>query len=455
MDTTTLFHNATIVNEGERYTGWLVTDSHGRIADLGRGEVPPGVTATNKVDCTGRYLLPGVIDLHVHFRDPGLTEKGDISTESRAAVKGGVTSYAEMPNTRPATVSREAVEAKEARAATVSAANYSFFIGATADNLSELLSADYSHIPGIKLFLGSSTGNMLVEGDDVLDRLFASAPAIIAVHAEDEAINRAARKRLCAEYPDGPGVELHPLMRPRQACIAATRHAIALAERHGARLHICHVSTAEELQLIAEAKGRGVRVTAETAPQYLLWDSADFLSHGARIKCNPSIKEASDRLALLRALHPGGPIDFIATDHAPHLAEQKRGNALTAASGMPMVQFSLPVMLDLTESEPQLEGLGIERVVELMSHSPARIFGITGRGFLRRGYHADLTIVERLPLGQGHRVTDGDVVSRCGWTPLAGRTLGWKVVDTYVGGLRGGSAPGRRLHFDGNLNQPK
>ncbi|MBD5252484.1 MAG: amidohydrolase family protein [Bacteroides sp.] len=433
---TTLYTDAMLVNEGSISRGWLLTDGE-RISTLGQGDVPVGITADTVRDCSGLYLLPGVIDVHVHFRDPGLTEKGDISTESRAAVAGGVTSYFDMPNTRPATVTRRDVDDKLARAAAVSEANYAFFIGATDSNLDELLAADYTRVPGIKLFLGSSTGNMLVDDESALERLFAEAPAIIAVHAEDEAVNRAARERLQAEYPEGIPVELHPELRPAKACVEATRHALALAERHGARLHICHVSTADELQLIAEAKRRGVRVTAETAPQYLLWDAADFLSKGARIKCNPSIKQASDRLALLRALLPGGPIDLIATDHAPHLLSQKQGDALTAVSGMPMVQFSLPVMLDLFDSEPELEGQSISRVAELMCHAPARVFGVKDRGFLRQGAYADLTLVERCP--GGWKVSDSDVVSRCGWTPLEGMTLGWRVVDTVVSGGTGAS----------------
>ena len=443
----TLYSNATIVNEGRCFRGWLLTDSE-RIAALGEGEAPDGLGADCLRDCSGLYLLPGVIDVHVHFRDPGLTEKGDIATESHAAVAGGVTSYFDMPNTCPATVTVADVEAKMERARSVSEANYAFFIGATDSNLPQLLEADYSHIPGIKLFMGSSTGNMLVDSVSALDRLFAEAPAIIAVHAEDEAINRAARERLTAAHPEGVPVELHPEMRPREACVEATRRAIALAESHGARLHVCHVSTAEELTLIAEAKLRGVKVTAETAPQYLLWDSADFLRLGARIKCNPSIKTAADRIALLRALRRGGPIDLIATDHAPHLPGQKQGDALTATSGMPMVQFSLPTMLDRVANDAECEGLTVADVVRLMCHAPADVFGIIDRGYLRPGAYADLTLVERLPLHQAHTVTDGDVLSRCGWTPLAGHTLTWRVVDTIVGG---GAGP-QPLTFDNNKN---
>lgn len=443
---TKLFHNAQLVNEGAVTHGWLLTDGD-IISRIGDGACPDGLTADEVCDCEGAYLIPGVIDTHVHFRDPGLTEKADMATESRAALAGGVTSFVDMPNTNPPTVSMEAVEAKLARAAEVSVINYGFFIGATNRNLDALLGADYSRTAGIKLFLGSSTGNMLVDDDNTLQRLFTRTPALIAVHAEDEAIIRSARERLAAENPDGIPVGLHPDVRPREACIAATRHAIALAERSGARVHICHISTADELQLIAEAKARGVKVTAETCPQYLMFDRNDFLRLGARVKCNPAIKEPSDRIALLRELRRGGVIDTIATDHAPHLTDQKQGNALTAASGMPMVQFSLPAMLDLMSSDPDAEGLGITDIVRLMCHAPATLLGIDRRGYLREGYHADLTIVRPLPL-PGHRVTDTEVVSRCGWTPLDGRTLGWEVVRTLVNGDTGPQP----LRFDATGN---
>lgn len=421
-----LYHNAIVVNEGREFPGYVITDGD-IIAEVGEGSAPAAGPECEMVDCRGGLLMPGAIDTHVHFREPGLTDKADIASESRAARAGGVTSYIDMPNTKPPTVTVEAWEDKMERAAATSAVNYAFFIGATDSNLDELLRADYTRTAGVKLFLGSSTGGMLVTDEDALERLFASAPAIIAVHAEDERIVTAARERLKAEYPDGIPVSMHPDVRPREACVAATRHAIALAEKTGARVHICHISTADELRIIADAKARGVRVTAETCPQYLLFDRTDLHTPGARVKCNPAIKDASDRIALIRELRPGGVIDTIATDHAPHLSAQKEGDALTAASGMPMVQFSLPAMLDLMTTDPDAEGyVTPAQVVELLAHAPARIFGIERRGFIRPGYYADLVLAERLPL-PGHKVTDADVVSRCGWTPLAGRVLGWKV----------------------------
>ncbi len=460
----TLLHNAEIVNEGRRYRGYVLTDGQ-LIARTGEESALPAdgpgslnalrQKADTVIDCRGGMLMPGVIDTHVHFRDPGLTEKGDIETESRAAVAGGVTSYIDMPNTRPATVSREAVDDKIKRASEVSAANFGFFIGATNDNIAELLAADYSRVAGVKLFLGSSTGNMLVDDSSTLTRLFAESPALIAVHAEDEAIIRASRDRLLDECGGTIPVERHPDVRPRKACIEATRRAIGLAHRTGAHLHICHISTADELEMIKKAKAEGVSVTAETCPQYLLFDRNDFDRLGARIKCNPAIKEASDRIALLRELLPGGCIDTIATDHAPHLLRQKEGDALTAASGMPMVQFSLRAMLELLDTAPRLESIGPERIVELMSHNPARLLGVDRRGFIREGYYADLVLLD--PVNQSDRpvkITDSDVAGRCGWTPLAGMCLSHNIRLTMVNGATAYSdgvfaAPhGQPLRFD-------
>lgn len=420
----TLLYNALIVNEGKSFKGCVtvcgtfiesVTPDSALTAE-GEGSLEAlKASADTLIDCRGGMLMPGVIDTHVHFRDPGLTEKADMATESRAAIAGGVTSYTDMPNTKPATVSNKALADKLGRAREVSEANYGFFIGATNDNIDEILSADYSRTAGVKLFLGSSTGNMLVDDNSTLRKIFSEAPSVIAVHAEDEASIASAREQLLRECGGSIPVERHPDVRPREACIAATHLALVLADSTGARLHVCHVSTAEELAMIKEAKARGVKVTVETCPQYLLFDRNDFNRLGARIKCNPAIKEASDRIALLRELLPGGVIDTIATDHAPHLLAQKEGDALSAASGMPMIQFSLRAMLELMETEPELSEFGPERVVELMCHRPADIFGIDRRGYIRPGYYADLVVVNHLD--RPHKVSDSDVESRCGWTP--------------------------------------
>lgn len=421
-----LLYNALIVNEEETFWGYMVINGD-EIALVGRGEPDNELVGSGDfklVDCEGDMLMPGAVDSHVHFRDPGLTAKGDIATESRAAVAGGVTSYMEMPNTKPATVTLESWNDKMERAAGVSLANYSFFIGATNDNLETLLAADYTRVPGVKLFMGSSTGNMLVDSESMLDRLFASLPALIMVHAEDESVIRAGRADIEARYPQGGApLSLHVEMRSSEACVKATRHAVALARKHGARLHVAHVSTAAELEFFSPGNVAGKTITAETCPHYLLFTAADIESRGARVKCNPAIKTDADRLALVKAVREG-VIDTIATDHAPHLPADKEGDLLHAASGMPGVQFSLPLMLTMGFT-PQL-------TARLTAHNPATLFGIVKRGFLRPGYKADIVRVKRL--AEPHTITDDDVVSLCGWTPYAGSRVAYGVVTTWVNG---------------------
>ncbi len=424
----TLLRNVRMVNEGTVTPGWLLIEG-AFIAALGEGEPDEEILrkATVTIDGRGRLLLPGAIDEHVHFRDPGLTHKADMATESRAAVAGGVTSFIDMPNTMPMTVSRAAVDAKMERASEVSVANYGFFIGATNNNIDELLAADYTRIAGVKLFLGSSTGNMLVDSQSTISRLFAEVHALIAVHAEDEATVKECKAEVIARYGEEPPVATHPLIRSREACVKATRLAVETARATGARLHVLHISTADELEMFSPGPVEGKRITAETCPQYLLFSDEDYARLGARIKCNPAIKSAADREALLAALATG-VIDVIATDHAPHLLKEKEGNALTAVSGMPMIQFSLPSMLTLA-----LGGkLSLTEVVEKMAHNPARIFAIDRRGFLREGYYADLALVD--DGCEPYAVSPDMVVSRCGWSPLEGMELRAKVEKTWVNG---------------------
>lgn len=424
-----LIYNATIVNEGERFKGYVVVNGD-LIAEVGRGEVPPELTdrCVDTENAEGCYLFPGVIDEHVHFRDPGLTHKGDIATESRAAVAGGVTSYMDMPNTKPLATTIEAVDAKYAHAADCSMANFGFFIGATNDNMEQLLACDYTHVPGVKLFLGSSTGNMLVDHQEALRHIFSRVKAVIAVHAESEQMIAEARQQAIARYGENVPVEEHSRIRSRQACLQATATAVEMAREYGARLHVLHISTADELALFSSGNIENKRITAETCPHYLWFDTSCYAALGARIKCNPAIKEASDRAALRRAV-ADGVIDVVATDHAPHLLSEKQGTALTAASGMPMVQFSLPVMLEISRQG----AFSIETVVERMCHAPARLFGIDRRGFIRPGYYADLVVVRP---DDAYTVTDTLVESRCGWTPLDGTRLHNRVVSTYVNGHR-------------------
>lgn len=426
----TLIHNARLVNEGRTAAGWLLIDGD-IIADLGEGSVPAAVmeSASAVIDAAGRLLLPGAIDEHVHFRDPGFTHKADMATESLAAVAGGVTSFVDMPNTMPMTVTRQAVEDKIRRAAEVSVANYGFFIGATNTNIDELLATDYTRVAGVKLFLGSSTGNLLVDSRSTISRLFAEVPALIAVHAEDNAIIADRLAQIRARYGDVDDlpVDFHPVIRSHEACVAATRLAVETARATGARLHVLHISTAEELQFFEPGPVESKRITAETCPQYLLFTDEQYERLGSRIKCNPAIKRPADRDAL-RAAVAAGIIDVVATDHAPHLPAEKQGGALKAVSGMPMVQFSLPVMLELAK-----EGvLTTEQVVEKMAHNPATLLGIERRGFLRRGYYADLTLVDDDV--EPYPVTSDKVLSRCGWTPLEGAPLTVRVDMTWVGG---------------------
>ncbi len=419
---TRLLYNARIVTGADSFDGFILINGSD-IAAVGAGTPPADLVsrADEAVDCQGDMLLPGVIDTHVHFRDPGLTAKGDIATESRAAVAGGVTSYIDMPNTRPATVTVADWEAKMARAAEVSMANYAFFIAATNDNLPLLLSLDYTRIPGIKLFLGSSTGNMLVDNETTLERLFAASPALIAVHAEDEATIARCRRELTEHAAGKPlSVRLHSSLRPTEACVKASRHAIELARRYGSRLHLLHLSTADELALLDGDRN----ITTETCPHYLIFTDADMERLGSHIKCNPAIKSHSDRVALLRAV-TDGTVDTIATDHAPHLPADKEGDLLTAASGMPGIQFSLPMMLELLDGRPG-------RVAALMCENPARVFGIVNRGFLLAGFRADIVRVRRSATPV--TVTDSDVISRCGWTPYAGMQTHYQVVTTWVNG---------------------
>ena len=417
---TTSFINAFIVNEGQTEKGDVLIDGD-RIAAIGPAGSLAG-KADKETDATGRYLMPGVIDEHVHFREPGLTNKADISTESAAAAAGGVTTYFDMPNTLPPTTTPEAWETKMETAHAKSIVNYAFFYGADNTNADTFADLDMSHTPGIKLFMGASTGGMLVDNEEALKDIFRKSPLPIMTHCEDTGIIRANTARIQAEWGKDAPIELHPKVRSEACCVESTRKAIRLATETGARLHIAHVSTAAELELIAHA---GTRITGEACLSHLLFCDSDYQRLGARIKCNPAVKTRRDRDALRRALTDGS-ILTVATDHAPHLLREKQGGCLMAASGMPMIQFSLPAMLTLSD-----EGiLPIERVVELMCHAPARLFGLIGRGFIRTGYKADLVLLRR----KRHIVTDNDVVSKCKWTPLEGFALGWAVEITLCNG---------------------
>ena len=419
----TLIEHGRIVNEGRTFAGSVVIEDD-RIANiiLEQNEQPRG-TFDQVVDATGAFVIPGVIDTHVHFREPGLTEKADIESESRAAAFGGVTSYCEMPNTVPQTTTLEALDEKFLLASQKSHVNYSFFFGATNDNYTLFADLDRHRIPGIKIFMGSSTGNMLVDRYGALLKIFETAAHLdlpLMAHCEDTEIINRNMEQMKKAYGDDPDVMLHPLIRSEEACYESSALAAQLARTYGTHLHIAHVSTARELEL------GGGNVTLEAVLAHLLFTSADYSRKRALIKCNPAVKRADDRDALRLAL-ADGRISTIATDHAPHLLSQKQGGCAKAASGMPMVQFSLPAMLGLVD-----EGVvSFERVVDLMCHQPAQLFSIRDRGFLRPGYKADIAIVRPV---EPYGVTPALIQSKCGWSPLDGDLLHWRVTHTICNG---------------------
>lgn len=417
----TLIFGGKVVNEGKVLTASVVVDND-TITDIIEGTDTPRGSYDQIVDATGCFVLPGVIDDHVHFRDPGLTQKADMQTESRAAAFGGVTSYLDMPNTKPQTTTIDALEAKYADAAKKSHVNYGFFIGATNDNIEEVCFVNPQHVPGIKLFMGSSTGNMLVDKRDVLKQLFANSPLPIMAHCEDTDIINRNMQLAKQKYGDDPAMEHHPEIRSEEACWESTRLAVELASETGARLHVAHLTTERELQLF----GSDPKITAEAVIAHLFFCDDDYKTLGTRIKCNPAIKTRADRDALRRALSDGR-IATVGTDHAPHLLSDKEGGCANAASGMPMVQFSLVAMLELVD-----EGvLSIERLVELMAHNPARLFEIAKRGFLRKGYKADIVLVKP----QSPWTVDKDCIqSKCGWSPMEGHTFQWQVRTTICNG---------------------
>ena len=417
----TLIQGGTIVNEGRTFDGAIVIEDE-IISQIIQGHTIPEASYDEVIDASGCFVIPGVIDDHVHFREPGLTEKADIDSESQAAAAGGVTTYFDMPNTVPQTTTLENLEEKFALAAQKSHVNYSFFFGATNDNVDLFAQLDPHSIPGIKLFMGSSTGNMLVDRREALERIFASAPLPIMTHCEDTDIinrNMTEAKRL---YGDDPKVIHHPEIRSEEACYESTRLAVELAQKHHARLHVAHLTTAKELTLL----GQDPMITAEATVSHLYFCDRDYAALGTHIKCNPAIKTERDREALREALNDGR-ITVIGTDHAPHLLSQKEGGCAKAASGMPMIQFSLVTMLELVDQGV----LTLERLVELMCHNPSRLFEVRGRGFLREGYQADIVLIRP---HSGWTVTKNVILSKCGWSPMEGHMFLWRVERTLCNG---------------------
>ena len=417
----TLIQGGTLVNEGQSFEGSIIVED-GQISQISQGHTTPEASFDEIIDASGCFVLPGIIDDHVHFREPGLTEKADIDTESRAAAAGGVTTYFDMPNTVPQTTTIEALEEKQALAREKSHVNYAFFFGATNINTELFAQLDPHRVPGIKLFMGSSTGNMLVDRREVLERIFSTSPLPIMTHCEDTAIINRNMTEAKQKYGDDPKVTHHPEIRSEEACYESTRLAVELAMQYGARLHVAHLTTEKELQLF----GNDTHITAEATVSHLYFCDRDYNALGTRIKCNPAIKTQRDRDALREALNDGR-ITVVGTDHAPHLLSQKEGGCARAASGMPMIQFSLVTMLELVDQGV----LTIERLVELMCHNPARLFEVSQRGYLREGYQADIVLVRP---GAGWTVTKDVIQSRCGWSPMENHMYLWRVERTICNG---------------------
>ena len=423
---TTLIHQATIVNEGEQYVGSVLIEDN-RIASIIRGTDIRGITADRVIEAKGQYLIPGCIDDHVHFRDPGLTHKADMHTESRAAARGGVTSVMDMPNCNPQTTTLEAVENKFADAKEKCLVNHSFYLGATTDNIDEVRRVDPKTICGVKLFMGSSTGGMLVDQDERIEAIFSESPTLIALHCEDQSIISANTAKYKEETKsDDPNVTYHPLIRSEEACYQSTAKAVALAKKTGAKIHIMHISTARELELLEKGNLKDKQITAEVCLPHLYYTDADYATYGTRIKCNPAVKTETDRDALREALREG-LIDVIGTDHAPHLPADKVGGSLKAASGIPTIQYVLPAMLELTDKGI----ITLTEVVEKMAHNPAILYKVKERGFIREGYRADLVLVSP---NAPHTVTTEEIQSKCAWSPFEGHTFRWDITHTWVNG---------------------
>jgi dihydroorotase len=422
---TLLITDAIILNEGKKIPGSVYIKDNIITSIIPAGGQLPD--ADKIIRAAGKYLIPGVIDDQVHFREPGLTHKGDISSESRAAIAGGITSYMEMPNTVPQTVTQELLEQKYQRAAEVSLANYSFYIGATNDNIEELLKTNPSKVCGIKIFMGSSTGNMLVNNLSTLQSVFSQAPLLIAVHCEDETIIRNNVEAAKSRFGDDVPIYLHPVIRNEDACYRSSRMAVELAQKYNTRLHILHLSTARELELLSSSTElRTKRITGEVCVHHLIFDSRDYFTRGNLIKWNPAIKTQHDKEALLKGLQDGR-IDVIATDHAPHTLEEKQNTYFKTPSGGPLVQHSLVAMLEFCHKGM----LKPEEVVRKMCHAPADLFQIDRRGYIREGYYADLVIVDQ---NKSWTVTTDNLLYKCRWSPFFGMTFKSCVTQTLVNG---------------------
>ena len=441
-----IIQNGIIVNEGSMETRDLFIHDGRLVAEESKLRKP------QVFDATGCYVLPGIIDTHVHFRDPGFPEKADFATESRAALAGGVTSVIDMPNTKPQTTTLETLEGKETIAAQKSAVNYAFMLGATNDNIEQLISIPTDRYAAIKIFLGSSTGNMLVSSETALEKLFKESKKLIVAHCEEESIIQANLRNYKLEFAgtENETAALHPKIRNTEACFVSTYKAVERARKHGTRLHIAHISTATELSLLSNKALTEKHITAEVTPNHLWFDDRDYATLGNQIKCNPAIKSNDDRLALWSGLIDG-TIDTIATDHAPHTWESKQQRYFDAPGGIPSIQHSLQMMLEgffnpaVLERDDHDEVLHewLPLIVEKMCHNPATIFGIEKRGYIRPDYYADLVIVEK---GETH-ITHDSILYKCGWSPLEGQTLHTRIRQVFLNGMPANQSTAMPLTF--------
>lgn len=419
-----LIENALIVNDGVHMEGYILTDGE-MIAEVGEGAYK-GERPARVIDATDRLVMPGVIDDQVHFREPGLTYKADIHSESIAAAAGGVTSFMEMPNTVPQTTTIGLLDEKFDLAAEKSVANYSFYLGAANDNIDEIKALDPKRVCGVKLFMGSSTGGMLVDDDNMLSAVFSESPVLVATHCEDEAIIRRNLEYYKGLYGDKIDPYMHPVIRSAEACYVSSAKAVEIADRYDADLHVLHLSTEKELSLFSDKPLADKRITCEVCIHHLWFNDSDYKRNGNMIKWNPAVKAESDRLALLAGIH-NGKVDVVATDHAPHTLEEKRKPYLSAPSGGPLVQHSLAVMMELCKRGEVTLG----NVVNKMCHAPAERFGVEKRGYIRKGYFADIVIVD---MNGGWEVEHGNILYKCGWSPFEGQRFTTKVTHTIING---------------------
>ena len=434
-----LISNPTIVSDNQKFVGSVVINN-GKITEILQGDEVLQREYDMIVEASGLYLIPGVIDDHVHFREPGLTEKATIATESRAAAAGGVTSFMEMPNTVPQTTTPEALKEKFDIAKKDSVINYSFYFGATNTNLKYFAKLNKKRVCGIKLFMGSSTGNMLVDKQEELEKIFKEAIRInmpVAVHCEESSIIAQNAKLIKEKEGDDPDVKFHPVIRSTEACYKSTESAVELAKKYGTRLHVMHISTAQELELLRQPDVDRTKITAEVTPAHLTFCDEDYATLGTKIKCNPAIKSKKEREALQKAV-ADGTVEVIGTDHAPHRMEDKVGGALKATSGMPSIQFSLLSMLKLVDENI----ITIETLVERMCHAPARIFDINKRGHIAKGYYADFVLLNP---NKPHTIEKECIMSKCGWSPFEGNSYNWSVEQTWVNG--------ECVYKDGKINE--